>query len=146
MGHHHTPEAATCDVAHDRPSDAEAAHAHLNRQVGTRLLFENSAVRVWEVHLEPGVRAPLHCHALNYFWTCTEPGTALQWQLTGSEWRLQRRTYRIGDTQFFDYGSESPAIHDLYNDGDSTLRFVTVELLDSAAQSAPTTIAPGGAS
>ncbi|MFI1168052.1 hypothetical protein ACH4UM_31760 [Streptomyces sp. NPDC020801] len=146
MGNHHSTESAACDVAHDRPSDGEVAHAHLNRQVGTGLLFENSAVRVWEVHLEPGARAPLHCHALNYFWTCTEPGIALQWQLTGSGWRRQRRSYCVGDTQFFAYGDGSPVIHDLYNDGDTTLRFVTVELLGPAAQPASTTTSPGGAS
>ncbi|MDC2961336.1 hypothetical protein PO587_43625 [Streptomyces gilvifuscus] len=145
MGNRHTTETAACDVAHDRPSDAEASQAHLNRQVGTRLLFQNSAVRVWEVHLEPGARAPLHCHALNYFWTCTASGTALQWQRNGSEWRRQRRSYAVGDTQFFAYTEASPVVHDLYNDGDTTLRFITVELLGTP-QHTPTNITPGGAS
>ena len=146
MGNHHSTATTDHGLAHDGPPDGEVAHAHLNRQVGTRLLFENGAVRVWDVHLEPGARAPLHCHALNYFWTCTEPGTALQWQLTRSGWRRQSRTYTVGETQFFAYGDGPPVIHDLHNDGHTTLRFVTVELLGTAAQPASPTTAPGGAS
>ncbi|MEU6389404.1 hypothetical protein [Streptomyces sp. NPDC046939] len=128
MGNRHITGTAARDAAHHRPSEAEAAQGSLNRQVGTRLLFENSAVRVWEVDLEPGARAPLHCHALNYFWTCTEAGTAQQWQHTEGEWRMRRRSYAVGDTEFFSYSNVSPVVHDLYNDGDTTLRFVTVEL------------------
>ncbi|WP_229859778.1 hypothetical protein, partial [Streptomyces anandii] len=69
-----------------------------------------------------------------------------QWQHTGSEWRRQRRSYAVGDTQFFAYSDAAPVVHDLYNDGDTTLRFVTVELLGTASQSAPTLITPGDAS
>jgi hypothetical protein len=34
--------------------------------VGTRLLFENDFVRIWEMHLMPGEASPLHRHALDH--------------------------------------------------------------------------------
>jgi hypothetical protein len=34
--------------------------------VGSRILFENDFVRVWEISLEPGEHLPLHYHALPY--------------------------------------------------------------------------------
>ncbi|MEV4613116.1 hypothetical protein AB0K43_11010 [Kitasatospora sp. NPDC049258] len=117
--------------------------APLNREVGTRLLFENGAVRVWEVRLEPGDRAPLHCHALDYFWTCTAPGTARQWRLTGSVWEQHGRSYAVGDTQYFTRDKDAPVIHDLHNDGDTTLSFVTVELLDRAGHDFSSSTTPG---
>jgi hypothetical protein len=40
---------------------AEAAE-----QVGTRLLFENDRVRVWDVSLEPGESLEKHIHRLDY--------------------------------------------------------------------------------
>jgi hypothetical protein len=34
--------------------------------VGTRMLFENDLVRVWEMSLMPGEASPLHRHELDY--------------------------------------------------------------------------------
>lgn len=34
--------------------------------VGTKLLFENERVRVWELALEPGERSDVHRHDLDY--------------------------------------------------------------------------------
>jgi len=34
--------------------------------VGSRILFENDLVRVWEISLEPGEHLPQHYHALPY--------------------------------------------------------------------------------
>ena len=34
--------------------------------IGTRLLFENDRVRVWEMRLEPGERSALHRHDNDY--------------------------------------------------------------------------------
>src|SRR5215471_1685903 len=34
--------------------------------VGSRILFENDLVRVWEISLEPGEHLPPHYHALPY--------------------------------------------------------------------------------
>jgi hypothetical protein len=34
--------------------------------VGTRLIFENERVRVWELDLEPGAKSAVHRHDLDY--------------------------------------------------------------------------------
>ena len=34
--------------------------------MGSRLLFENARVRVWELKLEPGAESDLHEHTLDY--------------------------------------------------------------------------------
>ncbi|MFJ1709828.1 cupin domain-containing protein [Kitasatospora sp. NPDC088346] len=143
MGIQQSPEATNPTIASGGPSPAEMEAAPLNREVGTRLLFENTTVRVWEVRLEPGDRAPLHCHALDYFWTCTEPGTALQWQLKASTWEQHGRSYAVGDTQYFTRGNDAPVIHDLHNNGDTTLRFVTVELLGRTERHTSSSTTPG---
>ncbi|MFP3913614.1 MAG: cupin domain-containing protein [Actinomycetota bacterium] len=105
----------------------ELRAAPANQDVGTSLWFENEKVRVWEVRLEPGERGPFHNHTRNYFWTVVEGSRGLQRFADGS---YAVRDYRVGDTRYLEHSPESSLIHDLENVGDSTLRFVTVELLD----------------
>ncbi len=82
---------------------------------------------VWEVRLEPGQRGPFHNHTRNYFWTVVEGSRGLQRFADGT---YMVRDYREGDTRFLEHTPEDSLIHDLENIGDTTLRFVTVELLD----------------
>lgn len=35
--------------------------------VGTRLLFEDDRIRIWEMHLEPGEASDLHHHETDYY-------------------------------------------------------------------------------
>jgi beta-alanine degradation protein BauB len=37
-----------------------------DQEVGTRLLFANEVVRVWEMRLAPGEASPLHHHGCDY--------------------------------------------------------------------------------
>jgi oxalate decarboxylase/phosphoglucose isomerase-like protein (cupin superfamily) len=105
---------------------SELAAAAGNTAVGTRLWFQNDRVKVWEIRLAPGERGPFHAHIRKYFWTVVEAGTARQRLPDGS---FTVRRYEVGDTQFLDLSPADPMIHDLENVGDTTLRFVTVELL-----------------
>ena len=34
--------------------------------VGTKVVFEDEKIKVWEFHLAPGERTPLHTHELEY--------------------------------------------------------------------------------
>jgi hypothetical protein len=99
-----------------------------NRAVGTDLWFENDRVRVWDLHLEPGQRAPFHCHAEDYFWTVVSPGRGRQRFADGT---YQEREYSLGETRFLHNSLDSVLIHDLENVGQTVLRFVTVELKQS---------------
>jgi beta-alanine degradation protein BauB len=103
----------------------ELAVAFDNRQVGTKLLFENALVKVWELKLEPGARGPFHCHAIDYFWTCVDGGRGMQRVPDGS---AAIHDYEVGQVRFFRFEGDGHMIHDLENVGDSVLRFVTVEL------------------
>jgi len=116
-------EAGTFDVA-DYAGELEAGPS--NREVGTKLLFENDRVRVWDLDLGPGDRVPFHCHATPYFFVCVDAGRAISRFPDGNAMTLD---YAEGDT-WFDEGAAGPEIHDLENVGDTRLRFTTVELLD----------------
>ncbi len=98
-----------------------------NHALGTTLWFENDRFRVWEVKLEPGERGAFHIHDHPYFWTVVEPGRGLQRFADG---RLVIRDYSLGETRYLVHSPEDALIHDLENVGDTTLRFVTVSLLD----------------
>jgi beta-alanine degradation protein BauB len=98
-----------------------------NLDVGTRLWFENQAIRVWEVRLEPGERGPFHAHTRRYFWHVVEGGIGRQRTADGT---MVVREYHEGDTNYSEHTPDDPTIHDFENAGDTRLRFVTVELLD----------------
>lgn len=103
----------------------ELARAPENHEVGTARWFENQHVRVWEVRLEPGERGPFHVHDQTYLWTVVEAGRGLQRFPDGS---LVVKGYALGQTKYLVHSPEDTLIHDLENVGDTTLRFVTVEL------------------
>ena len=107
--------------------EAELSDAPSNFDLGTTLWFENDRIRVWEVLLQPGERGPFHSHVTNYFWTVVEAGRGLQ---RFSDGTFVVRDYRLGETKNLDHTPETALIHDLENVGSTTLRFVTVELLD----------------
>lgn len=106
--------------------EAELGDAPSNLEVGTTLWFENDRLRVWEVKLAPGERGPFHAHVTNYFWTVVEPGRGLQ-RFGNGEYMI--RDYQLGETRYTENDPSEPLIHDLENVGETTLRFVTVEIL-----------------
>jgi hypothetical protein len=107
----------------------ELARAPGNFEVGTKVLFENETIRVWELCLDPGGRVPFHCHRTPYFWVCIDGGRAVQRFPDG---HLIHVEFGPQDTDFLDEARlETEQIHDLENTGDTTFRFHTFELLRS---------------
>jgi hypothetical protein len=100
--------------------------APVNLDVGTTVWFENERIRVWEIFLQPGERGAFHSHVTNYFWTVVEGSRGLQRFADGT---FVVRDYLVGETKYLEHTPETALIHDLENIGDTTLRFVTVELL-----------------
>lgn len=98
-----------------------------NRQLGTRLLFRNDEVGVWEVRLRPGERGGFHLHDRHYFWTVVKGGIGKQRTADGV---YHIRRYQEGDTSFLPHTPSDSVIHDFENAGDTEIRFVTVELYD----------------
>ncbi len=103
----------------------ELAVASDNRELGTKVVFENEAIQVWEVRLEPGQRGAFHVHDQTYFWTVVDPGRGLQRFIDGT---FVIRDYTLGETRYLEHSPDDRLIHDLENVGDTTLRFVTVAL------------------
>ena len=97
-----------------------------NFDVGTTVWFENERIRVWEILLQPGERGAFHSHVTNYFWTVVEGSRGLQRFADGT---FIVRDYLVGETKYLEHTPDTALIHDLENVGDTTLRFVTVELL-----------------
>lgn len=97
-----------------------------NQSVGTALLLENERVRVWEIRLESGQRAPFHCHVHPYLWVCVDSGRVTTRFPDGNA-----VTYdvEVGLANYTSPTPDAPEIHDLENVGPSTVRFTTVELL-----------------
>ncbi|MGH8915209.1 MAG: hypothetical protein ACRDZM_11930 [Acidimicrobiia bacterium] len=104
----------------------ELEAAPQNHDLGTSMWFENDHIRVWEVLLQPRERGAFHAHTTNYFWTVVEGSRGLQRFADGT---FAIRDYLVGETRYLEHTPETALIHDLENIGDSTLRFVTVELL-----------------
>jgi hypothetical protein len=117
-------EAGSYDLA---TYEEELAAAPENLQVGTRMWFENEAIRVWEIRLAPGERSPFHAHTHRYFWTVVDGGIARQHMPDGTVFTHE---YHVGDTEYSVYSPDNPGIHDLENVGATVMRFTTVGLLD----------------
>lgn len=101
-----------------------------NGAIGTQLVFENDAVRVWHMTLAPGEKMPVHRHVLTYFWTAITPGRFLQRTYDGTTYESD---ITAGLTHFYHVGSGEFALHNLENVGDTTMIFVAVELKKESA-------------
>ncbi|MEV7966616.1 hypothetical protein AB0O34_11620 [Sphaerisporangium sp. NPDC088356] len=105
----------------------ELAKAPENRVVGTTLLFENERVRVWELALVPGQRAPFHIHSIDYFWVAADPGPVVQRVSDGT---ITEVVHDRNQVKYFTFRNGETLVHDLENIGDAPIRYITVELLD----------------
>jgi hypothetical protein len=104
----------------------ERERALENRTVGTRLLLENDAVRVWEIVLEPGQRLPLHRHLTSYFYRCHSAGRVRVSTLDGKSRDFDAP---VDEVVFHEIGPDDVVVHDLANVGDTVVTYTTVELL-----------------
>lgn len=99
-----------------------------NGHVGTRLLVETDRMRIWETRLQAGERIAFHRHVLNYCWTALSAGTSRSHAENGI---TRERTYKPGDSAYYEYGRGDFRFHDLENIGDTELVFAIVESLES---------------
>jgi beta-alanine degradation protein BauB len=88
--------------------------------VGTRLLFENERIRVWDITLEPGQQLPIHRHRTSYFYRCEAAGTVRVGLLDGSSEVYESPRDEV---HFHEIGPEDLVVHDLENVGETTVRF-----------------------
>jgi len=101
---------------------------HVNQKipsaVGTKLLFENDPVRVWDLTLEPGEAIPLHRHELDYLYVVIGDGT-LQTEFADGT-TDPPRDMADGEVRFRPVDNE--AVHATRNVGSTPWRNIVVEL------------------
>jgi quercetin dioxygenase-like cupin family protein len=96
----------------------------ISQDVGTRLLFENDRVRVWDLRLAPGESTGLHRHTTDFLYVVIGDGTLQTVFPDGT--REPPRDMRDGDVRFRDVADET--VHAAANVGDSPWRNIVVEL------------------
>jgi beta-alanine degradation protein BauB len=96
--------------------------------IGNRIVFENDAVRVWALEVEPGKSKGLHRHDLPYVIVPLTAGTI---EIVSIDGKVYRPDEKVGEAIWRDAGE----VHDLHNLGDTTYRNILIEL--KAASKAP---------
>ena len=96
----------------------------VSANVGTRLLFENDRVRVWDLRLQPGESTGLHRHESDYLYVVIGGGTLQGKHADGSDKPLEAMA--DGEVRFQEIEGEE--IHEAVNRGDQPWRNIVVEL------------------
>jgi quercetin dioxygenase-like cupin family protein len=90
--------------------------------IGTALVYEDAAVRIWRIDLPPGAEAPWHTHVLDYTTVVTDGGTVERENDDGS---VDRFELKPGDLM---RGKDGTVRHMVRNVGTTTFGNVIVEL------------------
>lgn len=104
--------------------------------VGTKVVFEDEKIKVWEFNLEPGERTPVHTHEMEYIFYVIEGSTLEVFDANDNQLPslvLQNGdvvALRIEDGELVVIGDESvrvPVTHYARNAGTSLYREILVE-------------------
>jgi beta-alanine degradation protein BauB len=109
----------------------------LSTEIGSKLLFENDRVRVWDLHLAPGESTGLHAHHCDYFYVVIGDGELEARNPDGSV--MHRGTMQDAEVHFRAIDGE-PAVHEAFNVGRKPWRNIIVELKDKPAGPSPARI------
>lgn len=96
----------------------------ISEQVGTKLLFENERVRVWDLRLAPGQSTGLHRHEHDYLYVVIGDGALQAAGADGQRGEVSRM--EDGDVRF--RALEGEDVHEAFNVGDEPWRNIIVEL------------------
>ena len=96
----------------------------VSAQVGTKLLFENDRVRVWDLCLEPGESSGLHRHTEDYLYVVIGGGRLRGASADGTS--SEPREMADGEVVFREIPDED--VHEAINVGDAPWRNIIVEL------------------
>jgi predicted metal-dependent enzyme (double-stranded beta helix superfamily) len=96
-------------------------------RVGTKLLFENDRVRVWDLRLAPGESTGMHRHETDYLYVVIGGGT-LQ-TVHGDGRRDPPRRMEDGEVHFRSVAGEN--VHEAVNAGAEPWRNIIIELKPS---------------
>lgn len=97
--------------------------SNVSSDVGTKLLFENDRVRVWDLRLQPGESTGLHRHETDYLYVVIGDGTLQGRDGAGKDKPVNAMA--DGDVVFRDIDGED--IHEAINVGQTPWRNIVVE-------------------
>jgi predicted metal-dependent enzyme (double-stranded beta helix superfamily) len=99
-----------------------------SENVGTRLLFENDCVRVWDLALAPGESVTAHIHRLDYLLLIVNGGSLRHIDPDNPE---GNREVRFEDDQVFFNQANGGTVHnELVNIGTEPYRNFVIEFKD----------------
>jgi beta-alanine degradation protein BauB len=78
-------------------------------EVGTKLLYENERVKVWEFTLQAGEMIPMHTHLMDYLFHVYEGGTLEVTYPPESEAPPRKIDLKAGDVRFVKKGGRHAA-------------------------------------
>lgn len=104
---------------------SRASQSLISDAVGTKLLFENDRVRVWDLALPPGESTGLHRHKHDFLYVVIGEGQFQTGFADGT--RDPARAMSDGDVRFRAVDGET--IHEGINVGATPWRNIVVELL-----------------
>lgn len=99
-------------------------HQPISDQVGTRLLFENESVRVWDFRLAPGESTKLHRHTTDYLYVVIGGGSLATIDAAGN----QRPPEQMADGEVRFRRVHGETVHQAVNVGDTEWRNIVLEL------------------
>ena len=99
----------------------------ISEKVGTRLLFENQRVRVWDLQLAPGQSTGMHRHVNDYLYVVIGDGSLQAADAEGN--RGEARDRQDGEV-VFNALEGGDAVHEAFNVGAGPWRNIIVELKD----------------
>jgi beta-alanine degradation protein BauB len=96
-------------------------------QVGTRLMFENERVRVWDLALAPGEQLETHVHRHAYLYVTIAPGL-IRFADPDDPSRYQDYHFREDEVGFYDREPGGKVDPRLINVGPNDHRNLVIEL------------------
>jgi redox-sensitive bicupin YhaK (pirin superfamily) len=107
-------------------ADEAQGEEEASERVGTRLMFENDRVRVWDLALEPGEALEKHVHRDDYLFIVVRGGSLRHVDPTHPE---NDRAVEYADDQVVFLEAGEGLVHDrLVNTGDAPYRNLVIEL------------------
>ena len=97
----------------------------VSSQVGTKLLFENDRVRVWDLRLAPGESTGLHRHSTDYLYVVIGGGML---QALDADENERRPAERMADGEVRFRTIDGEDVHEAVNVGEVPWRNIVVEL------------------
>jgi len=105
----------------------ELLHQEIKESLSNRLVFENEAIKLWDLRLLPGERLNFRRHNTNYGWVCTTGGLVITRYGNG---KIDMVKLNPGDTEYFENRGKN-YVNDLENIGEDTLVINILEYKES---------------